>query len=204
MRFRWGILWESIFHCCLWQKKINQFDQIVEYCIILAKASCYGSKTCCEDCFMLILFHVLSLIWGQLYRSLDNDLTCSGKRCLEQQLGTTEEPIQPVGINSLLLHWFFILFSLFCFRSLLFLVFGGRGRWKALHMDVIGSCESGPVCVRVLQNSRAVDESGAVGPILFNWAVSLRQGSRWHWNKSSPRLAPHVHLQHTNTHFFFH
>lgn len=81
--------------------KENQSDQIVKYCIILAKASCYGSKTCCEGCFMLILFHVLSLIWGQFYRSLDNDLTCSGNRCLEQQLGTTEEPIQPIGINSL-------------------------------------------------------------------------------------------------------
>lgn len=116
---------------------------------ILYYTSCYGSKTCCKGCFMLILFHVLSLIWGQFYRSLDNDLTCSGNRCLEQQLGTTEEPIQPIGINSLLLNWFFILFfSLFWFRSLLFLVFGGRGRRKALHMDVIGSCESGP-CVRV-------------------------------------------------------
>jgi len=73
-------------------------------------------------------------------------------------------------------------------RPLPFLFFGGRGKRKALHMDVVGSSESGPVCVRVLQNSRAVDESGAVGPILFNWAVSQRQGSRWHWNKSAPAL----------------
>lgn len=197
----------GIFHCCIWQKNVQRKINLIKSLntvLYLQKRHCYGSKTCCEGCFMLILFHVLSLIWGQLYRSLDNGLTCSGNGCLEQQLGTTEEPIQPVGINSLLLHWFFILlFSLFWFRSSLFLVFGGRGRRKALHMDVIGSCESGPVCVRVLQNSRAVDESGAMGPILFNWAVSLRQGSRWHWNKSSPRLAPHVHLEHTNTHFFF-
>lgn len=131
MRFRWGILWErhsvGIFHCCIWQKNVQRKINLIKSLntvLYLQKRHCYGSKTCCEGCFMLILFHVLSLIWGQLYRSLDNGLTCSGNGCLEQQLGTTEEPIQPVGINSLLLHWFFILlFGLFWFRSSLFFGF---------------------------------------------------------------------------------
>ncbi len=54
------------------------------------------------------------------------------------------------------------------------------------------------VCARVLQNSRAVDESRAVGPILFNWAVSLHQVSRWHWNKSSPTWLT-MHTSNTQT-----
>jgi len=80
--------------------KENQFNQIVEYCFTLGNASHYKSQTGCTGCFMLILFHVLPPIWGQFYRSQDNDSKCFGNRCLEQQLGTTEEPIQPVGIDS--------------------------------------------------------------------------------------------------------
>ncbi len=151
----------------------------------------------------MILFHVLPLIWGQFYRSLDNDLTCFGNRSLEQQLGTTEETTPPVGISSSFFICFIAFFDIFWLRSLAVLVFGGRRMWKALHMDVIGSSECGPVCVRVLQNSWAVDESNAVGPILFNWAVSLRQGSRWHWNKSSPAWLT-THTSNTQTHTYFH